>query len=329
MAPISPTSLRVLDGSTVTTLEDIDGPVVIRGLQDEWRARELWTVDHFRHQYGGLRVPVREYPAGSEYEYTLSEDGLADFLDYWEKSRADHSLARDRRYLAEWNFVRDCPGLLDDFSIPAIFSDDWIDRLPEQVRFGRMWIFFGEPGCSTGLHCDTFSTSAWLAVLAGSKELRLVTPEAGRALRADDSLWSERTHDEVLRKSAGPLYEVTLRAGDTLYIPGDWYHEVRNPERNLMLTANFVEERKLLSFLAQFETRLTEPLSVLRQARNAQIRTWAGGDGRHDELAREEFRARQLDWVRAMTSDLREYERALLEWDAPGAGATEAPNGAR
>ncbi|MFJ4540543.1 cupin-like domain-containing protein [Streptomyces tibetensis] len=329
MAPISPTPLRVLDGSAVTTLEDLDGPVVIRGLQDEWPARELWTVEHFRDQYGGLRVPVREYPAGSEYEYTIADGGLAEFLEYWEKIPMDGSLARDRRYLAEWNFVRDCPELLDDFSVPAIFSEDWIDRLPEQVRFGRMWIFFGEPGCSTGLHCDTFSTSAWLAVLDGSKELRLVTPETGRALRADDSLWSERTHDEVLRKSTDPLYEVTLRAGDTLYIPGDWYHEVRNPERNLMLTANFVEERKLLSFLAQFETRLTEPLSILRQARNARIRTWAGGAGRHDELARPEFRARQLDWVRGMTSELREYERALLDWDATDTGATEAPSGAR
>ncbi|MGW6704163.1 cupin-like domain-containing protein [Streptomyces sp. NPDC054956] len=331
MAPIPVTPLRTLDAPAATALGDIDEPVVVRGLQDQWRARDLWTTEFFRRRYGELPVPIRNYTAGSEYDYTLSETTLSDFLDYWEKTPADTALDGDRQYLAEWNFVRDCPALLEDFTIPEIFSDDCIERLPEQVRFGRMWLFFGEPGCSTGLHRDTFSTSAWLAVLSGSKRLRLVAPEAGRALRAGDGLWSQASYDEVLRPAGAVLHEVTLRAGDTLYIPGDWFHEVRNPERNLMLTANFVEERKLLTFLSQFETRLIEPISVLRRARNAHVRKWADREGRAApaELDDAAFRAGEAAWVREMTAELQEYGEALARWGgaAPSAGP-EAPSDA-
>ncbi|MFZ3470950.1 cupin-like domain-containing protein [Streptomyces sp. 4.24] len=332
MAPIPVTPLRTLDAQAAADLGDIDGPVVIRGLHAPWRARGLWTTEFFRREYGPTPVPVRNYPAGSEYDYTLDHTTLGDFLDYWENTPADTALARDRQYLAEWNFVRDCPGLLDDFDIPEIFSEDCIERLPEQVRFGRMWLFFGEPGCSTGLHRDTFSTSAWLAVLSGSKTLRLVTPEAGGKLRPGDGLWSAASYDEVLRPAGAVVHEVTLRAGDTLYIPGDWYHEVRNPERNLMLTANFVEERRLLSFLSQFETRLIEPISVLRRARNAQVRTWAQREEKAPptELDDEAFRAREAAWVRGMTAELEEYGRALARWGAerPDGPEHEAPSDA-
>lgn len=310
MADIPVASLRVVESvgsDEFRGLEHIDEPVVFRGLHEGWDATVRWSDAYFRERYGDVPVPVREYAPGEEYEYTVTRQTLAGFLDYWHTSPVDAGLTGRRRYLAEWNFVRDCPGLLSDFRIPAVFADDCIERLPEHVRFGRMWLFFGEPGCSTGIHRDTFSTSAWLAVLRGSKRLRLVAPGVGRALRPGDDLWSAHTYDEVLRDSGHPLYEVTLRAGDTLYIPGDWFHQVRNPERNLMLTANFVEERRLLSFLAQFEARLTEPLAALRRLRNEHVES-----GRAErELDDVTFRDGQLAWVRDMTADLLDYEKAV------------------
>ncbi|MFD3512471.1 cupin-like domain-containing protein [Streptomyces sp. NPDC058657] len=314
MTEIPITPLRVLDASSVSTVEDIQEPVVIRGLQTGWPALELWNAEYFRHRYGDHTVQVREYESGEEYTYEYAQLPLADVLEFWENSPVDPESTGPRKYLAGWNFVRDCPELLEDFRVPGIFSQDCIDRLPEQVRFGRMWLFFGEPGCSTGIHTDTFSTSAWLAVLQGTKSVRFVGPEAHAEWRPTDSMWSQDTYDEVIRDTGQPLYEVTLRPGDTLYIPADWFHEVRNPERNIMLTANFAEEGRLLSFLDQFETRLIEPISTLRRTRNAHVRKLAERGGAV-ELSDPAFRARQLDWVREAMTDLRTYEDALITWD--------------
>ncbi|WP_308072736.1 cupin-like domain-containing protein [Streptomyces bambusae] len=289
--------------------------MVIRGLQTGWPALELWTPEYFRSRYGDHSIQVREYEPGEEYAYKYANRRLADMLDHWENAPLDPESTGPRTYLAGWNFVRDCPELLDDFTTPEIFSEDCINRLPEQVRFGRMWLFFGEPGCSTGIHCDTFSTSAWLTIIKGTKSVRFVPPEAGVSFRRTDSMWSQVTYDEVIRETGLPVYEVTLQPGDTLYIPADWFHEVRNPERNLMLTANFAEERKLLSFLAQFETRLIEPISVLRETRNELVERLAKPGAAAGELHDPAFRAQQLDWVRGAMGNLRTYEETLMAWD--------------
>lgn len=309
--PAAPATLPVRDGAAIAALHDTSPssaavPTVFTGLQDTWLARERWTPTRLAEHHGHLPVAERRYAPGDAYEYTIADTTLGDYLAHWSSTDPDPALTRTRRYLAEWNFARDAPGLLDDFAVPAPFAEDWIDRLPEQVRFGRMWLFFGEPGCHTGLHRDTFSTSAWLAVLSGHKVLRFVSPEATGALRPGDSLWDADALARVDAAPGGQTHEVVLRAGETLYIPGDWYHEVRNPVRNLMVTANFVEQHKVLTFLAQFEARLSEPLEVLREARNAHVRDGAA------ELADPAFRAKQLSWVRDRTAQLRAYEEALV-----------------
>lgn len=310
--------LQVMDGRTVASLEEIHEPTVFQGLQDDWPARRKWTTEFFLRNYGNQPVPVRKYPAGSEFTYDVSEQTLTQFLEYWDDVAPDPDLKLERSYLAEWNFVRDCPGLLSDFRIPELFADDYIDRLPEQVRFGRVWLFFGEPGCSTGVHCDTFSTSAWLALLAGSKQLRLVRPEMRNELGSGDSLWSLSTCERI-RRAGNMVYEATIRAGEILYIPGDWYHEVRNPERNLMVTANFVEKRLLFSFLSQFESRLTEPITLLRKLRNDQLQSVLKnpvGECLSSELGRADFRIRQSVWAGELTRDLREYQEMLETLEA-------------
>ncbi|GAB1824307.1 cupin-like domain-containing protein [Herbidospora sp. RD11066] len=305
-------SVRVAKVGDGSRLADFDEPVLFHGLQSEWPAVSSWNIDFFTRRYGDALVPVRSYPPGSEYEFSIERSNLGDYLKYWGETDPDPGFSRRRLYLAEWNFTRDHPDLLDYFQIPEIFADDWIDRLPEQVRFGRMWLFFGEPGCSTGLHTDTFSTSAWLSMIFGRKVLRFLHPSRSGELARGDSLWSEDTLSRVLPDGDGDLLsEVVLGPGETLYIPGDWYHEVRNLDRNLMLTANFAEERRLLSFLEKFESRLTEPLARLRDLRNEHVRRWRERECGDSELDLPEFRDRQLVWVDQVTSGLTDYHRTL------------------
>ncbi|MEU4830148.1 cupin-like domain-containing protein [Streptosporangium sp. NPDC023615] len=304
--------VQVVDAGDDSCLEDFGEPVLFRGMQRGWPAGTSWSADFFAERYGDAPVPVRSYPPGSEYEFSVERDTLGNYLNYWRETDPDPDCAGRRLYLAEWNFTRDYPELSDFFQIPALFSDDWIDRLPEQVRFGRMWLFFGEPGCSTGLHTDTFSTSAWLAMIFGRKALRLLHPSRSGALARGDSLWDEKTLSRILPDGdTGLLLEVVLGPGETLYIPGDWYHEVRNLDRNLMLTANFAEERRLLSFLERFESRLTEPLTRLRELRNEHVRRWRERECRTSELDSAEFRDRQLVWTDEVTAGLTDYRRTL------------------
>jgi hypothetical protein len=303
--------LTAVSPSHLLPLKELNIPVLVTGLQEHWAARREWTPDLLQIRYGETSVPVRVYAPGSDLGYTTTTSTLAAFLEYWRSTKPDVYLRRERRYLAEWNFTRSRPDLLKDFSIPHPFAYDEIDLLPEQLRFGRMWLFFGEPGCGTGLHRDTFSTSAWLAVVQGTKLLRLVEPSVHSMLQPGDSLWDDRTCRRLASQAGAEVVEAELTAGRTLYIPGNWYHEIRNPERNIMVTANFLERCYLLSFLAQFEARLTEPLSSLRDVRNTCLRQRLAGAGDSADSPEVDYQE-QLEWVDAALAPLLDFRRLLL-----------------
>lgn len=233
-------------------------PVKIRGLTEFWPAKHKWNAAFFRERYGELIVPVRKYQAAA---YEKIHMKLATYLDYWNR-RENLAPEEDRLYLADWEISRQKTPLTEDFSTPNYFDQDLLNTLPKELKFGRTWIFIGHPEVSTPLHQDTFSTSAWLAMMQGSKVIRLVPPQYGDAFNEKSSLFEESTLKRLFEQNI-PVFEVIIEAGDTLYIPGKWFHEVRNRDNNIMLTQNFLDKWNFLNFSVDFEEKFNQPVKKI------------------------------------------------------------------
>lgn len=239
-------------------------PIKILGLTDNWPAQKKWNEQFFRKMYGELIVPVRKY---QESTYEKIHMKLASYLDYWATIGNHPNSVQALLYLADWEISRQQTPLLNDFSTPIYFHSDLFNELPKELKFGRTWIFIGHPHVSTPLHQDTFSTSAWLTMMQGSKIIRLVAPQYGDSFDKKSSLFEKTTLNSLSEKNI-PVFEVTIEEGETLYIPGKWFHEVRNINKNIMLTQNFLDKWNFLNFTVEFEEKFNQPVKKIIAERN-------------------------------------------------------------
>lgn len=198
---------------------------------------------------------------------------LSAYLDYWNNIQNKRCSEQEYLYLTDWEITRQPSTLIEDFSIPTYFQDDMFDGLPKELKFGRTWIFIGHPFVSVPLHQDTFSTSAWLTMIKGTKVIRLVPPQYADLLSKTSSLFDEQYVATLIEKNI-PLFEVKIERGDTLYIPGRWFHEVQNIDNNIMLTKNFLDKWNFLNFTVQFEEKFNEPVKTIIEERRKFIKNY-------------------------------------------------------
>lgn len=205
--------------------------------------------------FGHLVVPIRRF---SGIEYTKETSRLDDYLNYLLSLNPDDSKS-ENLYLAEWKFEHSSSDLKNIFLVPQHFSYDLIEQIPINLRFSRRWIFIGHPGVFTPAHTDSFSLSAWLTMVWGSKTIRLISPKNVELLGRISDLFSS----DVTEFDKSLIYEATLNPGDTLYIPGRWFHHVRNIDKNFMITGNVLDPANVKYFLGEFCDKLFSPIEAL------------------------------------------------------------------
>lgn len=198
---------------------------------------------------------------------------------------------------------------------PTAFGHDLFSLLGKE-RPDSKWLIMGPARSGSTFHKDPNATSAWNAVLTGSKYW-LMFPSAppGIFLSADSAeITSPLSIAEYLhsfhalaRKTPGCI-EAVCHAGEVLYVPSGWFHLVLNIEDGIALTQNFVPRKKLpdvLGFLRDtpdqvsgfkddvkdpyglFVERLRESApEVLEEAMAELERRGKKGRGRWEEIVR-------------------------------------------
>lgn len=222
----------------------------------------------FRTQLKRFNRSINGQAWASLQDVDASAAGLHTVDDLLRAQRDDPSL-----YLHDQSINLFCPALLDDVRAPRYFPVDFLRQVPSSdARQGRAsasscalsWhpsLFVGRAGSESGLHADSMSTRFWMGVVRGTKQFRLASPADARdhlypldagataldmghysgAFGVDLFRPNQRRHPR-LREAR--VWEGNVSAGDVIFIPEMWAHQVINlpGDDTLAVSYNFVDE---------------------------------------------------------------------------------------
>ena len=215
-------------------------PVVFTDLIEPWPAYTKWSFDWFKENHGDLIVPLHNnnsHDSGKNYMAAQKFMKLGDYIDLLKKGPCDY-----RIFL--FDLINNIPSLKKDFHTPKMM-DGFLKNFA--------YLFFGGEGSYVYLHYDIDCSSVFLTQFEGEKKILLFDPEQSKYLYQHP--FTAKSHINLnepnyekhpeLRKAKG--YEVTLKHGETLFIPPLFWHFItyQSSGFSLSLRANNSLSRKV------------------------------------------------------------------------------------
>uniref|UniRef100_A0A6I8NZJ2 Jumonji domain-containing protein 4 n=1 Tax=Ornithorhynchus anatinus TaxID=9258 RepID=A0A6I8NZJ2_ORNAN len=175
---------------------------------------------------GDAVVPVADCDA-REFDANPKERmPLRDYLAYWtEHIRRGYASPRGCLYLKDWHMTRSFPRH-EAYTTPVHFSSDWLNeycdaRGADDYRF----VYMGPRGSWTPFHADVFRSFSWSANVCGRKRWLLFPPGREDLLRDGHG---RLPFDATAAAPAPPPLEVIQEAGEVVFVPSGWHHQVYN-----------------------------------------------------------------------------------------------------
>ncbi len=197
-------------------------PAVFTDVVPRWPGYGRWCPEDFAARFGDVEI-----------EASVGRDGLTRPDADWTRVRSRLSLrafveritsgAGNDSYVIAKNDALRNPSLAPLLSEVALPPDFFTDTLVPE----RMALWLGGAGTHTPLHHDT--DNSMFCQVHGRKRFRLAPPESIALLLRSDGLycdWDPRSDAELHDDPPTHLTELELAAGEALFIPAGWWHQV-------------------------------------------------------------------------------------------------------
>ncbi|KAI9917226.1 hypothetical protein PsorP6_012417 [Peronosclerospora sorghi] len=222
-------------------------PVVIDGIPEAngWSALKRWSLKKLRKSYKRVELKCGEDDNGKSIRMKLKY-----FIKYLKHQTDDSPL-----YIFDSTFDdhKDTKPLLDDYKVPSYFNEDLFSLVGEDRRPPYRWFLVGPKRSGTTLHVDPLGTSAWNTLIIGRKRWVLFPPHLPKYLvngkkhvRGDEDDEAVNYFMDLLPrlKRATPpkvlqCIEFMQYPGETVFVPGGWWHAVLNVDDTVAVTQNF------------------------------------------------------------------------------------------
>ncbi|KAE8595503.1 hypothetical protein XENTR_v10015768 [Xenopus tropicalis] len=221
-----------------------------------WGSRKTWVTeenkpnwDHLLENFGNAIVPVANCNV-KEYNSNPKEQiPLRDFISYW-RDYAEHNCCSPRGclYLKDWHMRREFPEQ-NVYETPEYFASDWLNEYWDAIDGDDYrFVYMGPKGSWTPFHADVFRSYSWSANVCGRKKWLLFPPGQEEHLRDSHGnlpydVTSAGLRDPIqyphLSQCCRPS-EVIQEAGQVIFIPSGWHHQVYNLEDTISINHNWI-----------------------------------------------------------------------------------------
>eukprot|EP00981_Chlorochromonas_danica_P000537 scaffold108_cov167-Ochromonas_danica.AAC.9 len=209
-------------------------------LQENWSANRNWTLKKLTKDYGNSLFKCGEDDDGYKIKMKLKY-----FLTYCHQNYDDSPL-----YIFDSNFYEDtlCKKMMEDFSLPSYFCEDLFSLVGEKKRPPYRWFLIGPERSGTTVHLDPLGTSAWNTSILGRKRWVLFPPHSPKRIVKGLDVIRKGEDDEAINyfvdllpriRQQHPeleIIEFIQYPGETVYIPGGWWHGVLNLDATIAIT---------------------------------------------------------------------------------------------
>ncbi|KAJ9310275.1 hypothetical protein DTO217A2_54 [Paecilomyces variotii] len=243
-------------------------PFILTDPVKQWPVFKDWSTEALLSKYGDteFRAEAVDWP-------------FKTYVDYMKNNEDESPLYLfDRSFISKMGLKVGQPDVEPDAAYwpPPCFGEDFFSVLGRD-RPDSAWLIVGPERSGSTFHKDPNATSAWNAVIRGSKywimfpSSSTLPPPPGVYVSADQSEvtsplsiaeWLLGFHAEA-RRTAGCI-EGICGEGEILHVPSGWWHLVVNIEPSIAITQNFIP-RSHLSAALDFLSNKADQVSGFRK----------------------------------------------------------------
>jgi histone arginine demethylase JMJD6 len=154
-------------------------------------------------------------------------------------------------YVFDGNYDNDSisKDLLNDYKVPMYFRDDLFHLVGEKTRPPYRWFLIGPERSGSTVHIDPLGTSAWNTVIKGRKLWVLFPPNTSKTIAKGLDVILKNEDDEAINyfvdllprikekyASKIRIFQFIQEPGETVFVPGGWWHGVLNLENSVAIT---------------------------------------------------------------------------------------------
>ncbi|XP_071943049.1 2-oxoglutarate and iron-dependent oxygenase JMJD4-like [Antedon mediterranea] len=235
-------------------------PCLFKGTINQWRSIKEWVDSNGRpnfqylsQHFGDTTVPVSNCGKEQYGSQPKADMLMRDFIKYWQEYiEEDYNENKRCLYLKDWHFTKIFPDY-NAYETPVYFTSDWLNEFWDCTRQDSKscddyrFVYMGPKNSWTPLHADVFRSFSWSANICGSKRWLIYPPGEEEFLRDKyGNLPFDVTSSEMNDKTKFPklsqlkqCIEVIQRAGEVIFIPSGWHHQVFNLDDTISINHNW------------------------------------------------------------------------------------------